>query len=654
MARSKYGRSPALDGLRGVFMASFLAYHFGATDLSGMWIAINLFFVLSGFLITRLLVEERERNGRLDFLAFYRRRGRRILPGLFLLLTGVTIYGCFIAPADLRHRFGLDTLATLGFSMNWRLISQGDQYFGDSLVAPPLRHAWTLAIEEQYYVLIPFIVAGLFLVLRTRRARVAALSLAAIAATVWTAVVADANPDDFSRLYYGTDTRVTSLLVGTAAGFAFGWSQRSGVPRLRRPVLLIVGWSGLISNVALFCFISPYTTWMWDRGGALFGAVGSAALIIALADPTPSLLHRLFSWRLARRFGVLSYSLYLWHWPVHLILGTSGIFDSTLITGCVGFALSTVLAYVSDRYVEQPILRRGIRGAFPAIRPTLSAVVVPVVVIITATSAIMLPANANPVGSATTQLPPQIVAGQPTYLPGSPPDFGVLGDSVPWYLARRFPQRLFPGVRPVNLAHEGCDLVPLKLATAFGVKDQHAMCEDTERTWPATFQAAHSKVILVFGSPLLAVPHVLPDGSTGTIGEPAYDNFVLTTLTKIWQRAQRAGAVQMQVVNVPCRLFGAAQDSDQYKEIQARTPGYIAEFNDPVKINRLLARWVASNPSAKIIDLHSAICGPVGYRDTIDGLEVYNDGLHFSPEATPMVWRWMLGQISGNWVFRKS
>lgn len=653
MPRSRYGRSPALDGLRGVFMACFLAFHFGATFLSGMWIAINLFFVLSGFLITRLLFAEKQRTGRIDFLAFYRRRGRRVLPGLFLLLTAVTLYGCFFAPQVVRHRFGLDTIATLGFSMNWRLIALNDQYFGNSLVTPPLRHAWTLAIEEQYYVVIPVIVAVLCWVWRSRRARIAALLVAAVVMTVWTAYIADSNPGDFSRLYYGTDTRVTSLLIGTAIGIAFGWSPRGGVPTLSRRTVFVVGWAGLLSNVLLFLFIDPYTTWMWDRGGALFGAIGSAALIVALDDPAPSRLKALFSARIVRQFGRLSYSLYLWHWPVHLLLGTSGILNSTVVTGCVGFAISTVLAYLSNRFVEEPVLRDGVRALFPRLRRVSVAVVAPVVLVVALTSAVMLPANAGPTASATTRLPPALVPNQLSYVPGAPPDFGVLGDSVPWYLAKRFPARLFPGVHPVNVAHEGCDLLPLKLATAFGVKDQHAMCAETERTWPAVLRAAKAKVLLVFGSPLLAVPHVMPDGSSAHIGQPAYDDFVLQTLSAIDTRARSAGVTQIQIVNVPCREFGESKDSEQYKEIQARTPGYIEEFNNPVHINRLLARWVEGHNDAKLVDLYGALCSPAGYQPVINNLPVFNDGLHFSPAATPMVWRWMLGQISGNWNYRK-
>lgn len=643
-SRSHYGHSPALDGLRGVFMAAFMAFHFGATFLSGMWIAINLFFVLSGFLITRLLIEERETRASIDVWGFYKRRGRRILPGLFAMLTVVTVYVCAWAPEELRARWGGDILATLGFVMNWRLIAQSDEYFGDHLIAPPLRHAWTLGIEEQYYLVIPFLVMGLVLLVRNRAARVLALVALAGLTTIWTAALAARESTGFARLYYGTDTRIASLLIGTALGIALGWTAREGIPRLPLRWVTVLGWVGLVSNVALFLLIDPFTDWMYTRGGMFFGAVGSALLILSLADPRRSAIKQLFKPRIAQWFGRLSYSLYLWHWPVHLLLGPDGLAGSIVLTGVVGFAISTLLAYLSDRFLEQPVLRGGIKALLPRLRVPMAAVFAPIVAFVMVCATVLLPTSAAPTGSQTTVMPAAITRTQPEYS-GTPAAFAMLGDSVPWYLTERFPRKLFPQAKPVNLASEGCDLLDRPLLSVDGIKDQHGACKQNMNTWGARLRESGAASLVVWGSPLLASAHQMPDGSKGLLGNPAYEQLILQTYDRIWQTARANGARTVDVVNVPCRRFGAAPDSQEYQKLQREQPGYVEEFNDPVRLNGLLARWVSSTPGARLIDLHSAIC-PEGRRDSINGITVFNDGLHFSPEFTPTLWRWLLGQLS--------
>ena len=188
MAGAGRGYSPGLDGARGVFVVGFIAYHFGLSQLAGMWVVINHFFILSGFLIVRLLVQEYERHGDIDILAFYVRRARRLIPALLVVLAFVGLYGAFVAEGGQRRKVGGDMLATLGYVMNWRLILQGDEYFGDQGAPSPLRHAWTLAIEEQFYLVVPVLILLLFAVAGRRRRSlvVGALVVASLLAVLWT------------------------------------------------------------------------------------------------------------------------------------------------------------------------------------------------------------------------------------------------------------------------------------------------------------------------------------------------------------------------------------------------------------------------------------------------------------------------------------
>lgn len=218
MSRSGRGYSPALDGLRGVFILLFIGYHFGLTELEGMWVTINLFFVLSGFLIVRLLTAEQSRYGSIDVWDFYKRRIRRLVPALLAMLLFVMAWGALAAPEGVRRKLGGDVLATLGYVMNWRLIEQGDQYFGTAGGASPLRHAWTLAIEEQFYLVAPLVLIALYVLFRNRRISIAVLLVGAVASAVWTAYLGFHDQSDYPRLYYGTDTRAQALFIGAAIG----------------------------------------------------------------------------------------------------------------------------------------------------------------------------------------------------------------------------------------------------------------------------------------------------------------------------------------------------------------------------------------------------------------------------------------------------
>lgn len=654
MSPTHYRRSPGLDGLRGLFMGGFMAFHFGATFLAGGWIAINHFFVLSGFLITRLLVEEHERHGAISFRGFYLRRARRILPALFALLSVILLWAIFFAEGTDKRRFGGDILATLGFVMNWRLISQSDDYFGDQLNASPLRHAWTLSIEEQFYALAPLVVLLLMRYVRTRRSRALVLLLAGVVATVWTAKVTLDNPTSFARLYYGTDTRVTSLLIGAALGCLLGWSRRHGLPRRNYALYNRLSWLGLIGTVGFMWGISPQTDWMYTKGGMLLGALSAAAVIGGIAHEPRTLLARALSWKPLRRFGQISYSMYLWHWPVRVLLGEDSIARNTVVTGFCGFWLSVALAWVSTKYLEEPVMRHGVRGILPRLRRRWVGLVAPLTAIVVGTAAFLLPqATANELGASGARAM-AIAPGQPAYTPGEPAAIGVFGDSVPWYLVKRYQPKTFPGVTPVNLAHEGCNLLELRMKTVFGPQDQAQFCGSQRADWPQWLADSHAKVFLVFGDSRLGVPHYLPDGTLIQLGEPRFEQAVMAKLDDNWRRAKQAGAEQVQVVTVPCRKFGYAADDNARatnQRIARDMPNMVKAFEDPSQINAIFRRWVERTPGAKLVDLHGALCGR-GFQPTINGVTLYNDGLHFSPEVTPSIWAWLLGQVSQRWAER--
>lgn len=656
MARSRLGYSPALDGVRGLFMLCFMAFHFGATWLGGAWVGINLFFVLSAFLITRLLVEEKMVHGDIDAIAFYRRRARRLLPALFLVLGFVVTYAFLWADETVRRTISGDVLATLGYVMNWRLIAEGDQYFGTQGGASPLRHAWTLAIEEQFYVLVPFVILGLMALARSRRLITLVLLVGAVASAVWTAVLGFHDAGDYPRVYYGTDTRAQALFVGAALGVWLAPGANGRVPTLSRPVVVASGVVGAVSSIGAFFVVGPYSAWMFNLGGMLVFALGAALLVLACADERPSWVHTVFGWRPLAHAGRLSYGLYLWHWPIWLAFGNGRLTGNVLVELVLCSALTVVIAHLSYTHVERPVIRKGVRGLFPRLRTPLgaaAAVAAPVIVIAGTGFAVAQSTpgtgRAAPVAAGPAGTPPELVAGQAEYQPEEPARIGVHGDSVPFFLADRFPDETFPGVTVHGYAKEGCDLLSEPMSWSPGLQmGNEPECATLKREWPQQFEEAGDEVLVIFASPLLAVPHVV-DGERVWFGDASYGEAIRARLDTLRRQAMEAGAEQVQVVNVPCRRPAKESLPEEFRVFFDSNPRSVQEYKEPRQINALVEDWTREHADVELIDLHRALCSD-GYQETIEGIQVFNDYLHFSPEATPMIWRYLLGQVSEHYA----
>lgn len=649
--------SPGLDGARGVFVVGFIAYHFGISQLAGMWVVINHFFILSGFLIVRLLVQEYERYGNIDVLGFYGRRVRRLVPALLAVLAFVGLYGAFIAEGGQRRKIGGDMLATLGYVMNWRLIAQGDQYFGDQGAPSPLRHAWTLAIEEQFYLIVPVLIIGLFaLAGRRRSVVVGALVAGSLLAVLWTMQLGFPDRAEHSRVYYGTDARAQSLLLGAAVG-AWRARRRSGpgpwpIPRW---LLEVGGAVGVIGSMACFWLVTPYTSWMYSGPGQLIFGLASVAIILTCADAGRSVVKTFFSWEPFAWIGRRTYGLYLWHWPIFIALSPV-LGDSASVVFVVCMALTFVAADLSFRYLETPILAHGVRGLLPRVRQPVLVALVPVVAIAVASYGLVRTAPPSQAEMAASgQAPtldslPDLVEGQPTYQPEAPARIGVHGDSVPYYLVERLPADTFPGVHVDNLAGEGCDLLDEPISYAPGLrKETETWCADLKKDWPTTFSANGDEVLLIFASPLTEMPHLV-EGERLWLDDKAFLTVITDKLEELRSEAIDAGAEQVQVVNVPCRVV----PDDIPDEIRAgltSEPEKVKEFKDPKIINTLIDDWAATHDDVAVVDLDGALCAD-GFVDKVAGIPLYNDFLHYSPEATPLLWKWLLGQVSTNYADR--
>ncbi len=364
---------PGLDGLRAIAVLGVLLYHLDLPWIPGGFLGVDVFFVLSGFLITSLVAQEVERTGRLDFRAFYRRRARRLLPALVLLLLTVSTMGLLFFREELLELRG-DVLAALLYVSNWWYILGETSYFEFTGRPPVLQHLWSLAVEEQFYLLWPSVVVVALASWRGRSQLLRVAALGALASTVWMVVVSARSgfpvPNDPSRAYFGTDTHAMSLLAGAAlAAVWVPWRSPSARGGWRGPVRMLdaVGLVALAAVLWTFLEVGEFSTGLY-RGGFLLVAVLTAVLVASLSHPE-SLLARLLGTQPWRYLGERSYGIYLWHWPVFMVtrpgfeLDSDGFFSVVLRIGLV-----LTLAEASYRYVELPIRRGGLRAWFAAMR----------------------------------------------------------------------------------------------------------------------------------------------------------------------------------------------------------------------------------------------------------------------------------------------
>ncbi len=357
------GYLPGLDGIRAIAVMGVLLYHAGWSALPGGFLGVDVFFVLSGFLITTLILEEMSRSGRVDFRRFYLGRARRLLPAVLLMLLVVGAVVTWWAQ-DAARQFGADALASIFYVNNWWYIVSEQSYFEFTGRPALLKHLWSLAVEEQFYLIWP---ALAFLIVRRssrRTLRWVALGLA-VASTIWMAVLSVNNgyPEfaDPSRAYFGTDAHAMGLLIGAALATAWRPGRLpSTMPRNSQRLLMAVGIAALATVLGFFVFVGEFTPWLY-RGGFLALAI-IVAILIAMATHPALPLGAWLGNAPMRYIGQRSYGLYLWHWPV-MMLTRPGI--DTPLSGpanlVMQLAITFALAEASYRFVEMPI-RRGVLG----------------------------------------------------------------------------------------------------------------------------------------------------------------------------------------------------------------------------------------------------------------------------------------------------
>lgn len=364
---------PGLDGLRAIAVLLVIVYHFWPTVLPGGMIGVDIFFVISGFLITSLLLREGALNGRIALGSFWVRRARRLLPAIALM---ILVLGpvSLIVGGDIQVNLGRQLLGAATFSSNWISIFAGNDYFAQT--SPELfTNFWSLAVEEQFYVLWPLLIVASGLLLGRRWRHFSAIMVLGILASLGVAAFLLMNGTPISRIYYGTDTHLYGLLLGALLAFARPWSLyppmgKKALYRVAQPFGLIAFTRVMVSWLSLFALI-PYAILVPESapGAIPWGLFGASLLALGVIQGmlpdmlagASEALRRLLNFAPLRWVGERSYGLYLWHWPLavvmHYVLGAD---RSPLVN--VGVLVATfAIAEMSYRWIETPIRRRGFR-----------------------------------------------------------------------------------------------------------------------------------------------------------------------------------------------------------------------------------------------------------------------------------------------------
>lgn len=643
---------PALDGLRAVAVALVLVGHGGIPGVAGGFIGVDIFFVLSGFLITSLLLDELGRAGRIDLTGFWIRRARRLLPALVLMVLAVGA-ARELLPSQALTGLRSDALAAFLWMANWRFVAQKTDYFTQGAPPSPLQHTWSLGVEEQYYVLWPVLLVAVTLLLGARARRyfrrvtvggvrfaiflIATLG-ALVSATVAVVLASDATRD---RIYFGTDTRAQALLTGAAASALLvrDWpSLNRGWCLIRTPsgrriarLLPIAGLAGLAAA-------AHYATGSAGefRHGLLTGVAIAAVVVIGpVAMEQRGMIARLLAWRPLVWLGTISYGVYLWHWPIFLALNGERTGWSGIALFAARCAATVAVATASWWLIEQPIRRwRPTRAPLlPLAAATVaSAAAATILVVPVGTGPELREIGLPPGVSAVAAVSPAqggAVPGPRPRDPNRPFTVSVFGDSIGWTWMHYLPQT--PGFAFLDHTVIGCSLVRGTPYRYIGqTLEQRPECDSWPSRWSAQINQDRPDVALLIIGRWETVDRV-NEGKWTHIGEPTFDGYLNAELERALNIASSTG-VRVVVATVPYSRGGEKPDGRLYPEDQP----------DRVNLwNTMLRNTVNHHPNVQILDLNKKLCPDGVYTAKVDGIKVRSDGVHLTPEGVKWLTPWL-------------
>ena len=625
-ARRRFGYEPGLDGLRALSVVAVICYHAGFAWMHGGWIGVEVFFVVSGFLITSLLLDERERAGHTDLGRFWLRRARRLLPALAVVLAVVAVVTLAVGSAEQRGGVRRDLPWALGYLGNWgQIVGDVPYYAGDP---PLLRHLWSLAIEEQFYLLWPLAFIAL---MRSRLSTVAIarlLGAVAVALMVWTFWL-HAGGGEVNFMYLSTPTRATGLLLGAAAAFVWRpWQFRSSTWSRPGPHH-VLDWIGGAALGALVCIAGVATLTAGYVYQWLLPLVTVLALmtVLVVVHPAAVGMRTILGWAPLVAVGRRSYGLYLWHWPVFVIARAT---HGSMRRVASALAVTVVASELTYRYVELPV-RRGALGDWWRTagetrgRPLLAAFVVTVIV---AGCYVAVDPYDRAEGGGDAEFvapppPPTTVAAAPPTLPRR---IAVVGDSQAHSLAVNLPDGIESTFTVTDGSLDGCSIYDAGRVHSARASFRNAfeICTGWPAKWAAAAEQADAEIVLVVLGAWDVFDLETGDGTRLAFGTPAWDEYVRANLETGIAALLGSGA-RVALLEVPCM-----------RPVEAEGAGVppLPERGDDARVahvNELFRTVAAAQPGAvTFVEGPDAWCADEAVATDVamrwDGVHVYKPG----------------------------
>jgi len=645
----QFAHLPVLDGLRGFAVGAVVLYHFAPELVPGGFLGVDVFFVLSGFLLTSLVLVEHHASRTVSLSGFWGRRIRRLLPAALATVTVSVAIAFVLEPDYARYALRGQAIAAIAYVSNWWSIGHNQSYASSFGPQSPVSHFWSLAVEEQFYILFPFLVLGVAVAVRSmgrRRlgtTRLNRLSVGLLAVSVFgalasgIAMVALHTPGtDPSRVYLGTDTRVQTILVGVA--LACIWYLRppstDQVAGRRRSIIAAVL---LVVLLLATAFAGFNEGWLY-RGGFTLVAIGVAVLIWNLIRHQAGPAHRVLTTAVMRKLGEVSYGLYLWHWPVMVFLNP----QRTGLDGPALFALRLLVTAaataISYNLIEQPF-RQG-RFSGRSIDPTAAPAPPSTQRILTlwggasflaVLAVLALTIGPTIEGTTPTATPPPTATTGTTLVPGqlaatAPYSVLWIGDSVMWTLGGGGPI-VFPQPKSFTSPFDQTQLVIwnravypceiLRYPSRFqGVLRAHnSNCDNNN--WIEAAQQLDPQII-VFSSIVSDTYDRYVNGRLVEFASPEFDQMYLDALerTLLPLTSEQPQVVLLEQA-LPFTVFEPnARPSENWRLLH---------------VGELYRRFAASHAHTSVVDLKPLVCPQDPCINDLPGVgPVRNDGLHFT------------------------
>ena len=638
--RPRFGYQPGLDGLRALSVVAVILYHAGFSWMQGGWIGVEVFFVVSGFLITSLLLEERGRAGAVDLAAFWLRRARRLLPALFVMLAVVAVWALVAGSDGQLAQLRRDYPWALFYAGNWGQITGDVPYYTGN--PPLLRHLWSLAIEEQFYLLWPLVFVA---ITRSRLRRVGAAAVVGVTAlasvgAMFLLFAAGPGPigdlDRVNFLYLSTFTRAGGLLAGAAA--AFVWRPWRSPPACPAPRVLDLAGGVALALLACVAGVAALTAgyvYQW-----LLPLVSLLALVTVLAVVHPAVLgmRSVLGWRPLVAVGRRSYGLYLWTWPIFVFAGaTHGSVGRFLAAMAVAIVCSELCYRLVETPVRKGALTRWWRTAGPVRVKVLAGTATAVALLVGCYAAVDPFDRAEGGEDAAFVAPaasaPTAAAAAPSVSPVLPRRVVIVGDSQGHSLAVNLPEGIGSTFAVSDGSLDGCSVYDSGnvRSSRAGFANSFAMCAGWRDAWAGAVRDSDADIALVVLGAWDVFDLETGDGELLTFGTAAWDAHVRAQLQSGIESLAGAGA-RVALLEVPCMR---PQDVDG-----AGVPA-LPERGDDARVahvNELLRAVALSDPATvTFVEGPDEWCGDETVATDLgvrwDGVHVYQPGAALIYEA---------------------